>query len=82
MIDCNETLTRLYGYLDRELSATELAEVKEHLEHCPPCNKHFKFEAGVIRYIGDTCRGETAPESLTSRVKKLCASQTTTESLH
>ena len=47
---CEEVLQ---PYLDRELSASEQAEVERHLAACPDrwCEKRFKFEAGLRRLV-------------------------------
>ncbi len=68
MIDCRMTLERLYPYLDRELSEAEIEEVRAHLDLCPPCAKHFEFESGMIRVVGDACRKTEAPPELKSRI--------------
>jgi len=68
MINCRNCIERLYPYLDRELSKAELAEVQEHLNRCPPCAKHFEYEAGVLRFIGDCGRSVRAPEGLLQKI--------------
>jgi anti-sigma factor (TIGR02949 family) len=45
---CEEVLQ---PYLDRELTATEQAEVERHLARCSWCEKRFKFEAGLRRVV-------------------------------
>ena len=43
MIDCRDTLKKLYDYLDRELTPSEAREVQEHLERCRGCFDRFEF---------------------------------------
>jgi anti-sigma factor (TIGR02949 family) len=45
---CEEVLQ---PYLDRELNATEQAEIEAHLATCSWCEKRFKFEAGLRRVV-------------------------------
>ena len=68
MINCKTTVERLYPYLDRELSEQELDEVREHLALCPPCAKHFDFESGMLRIVGDVCRSVEAPDGLKAKI--------------
>lgn len=72
MIDCDEVVGRLYFYLDRELSPAEQAEVQEHLDACPPCQKRFRFEENVLHLVRRCCRDVSAPPELVARVRRLC----------
>lgn len=73
MLNCQEAVDRLYGYLDRQLSEEELAEVRQHLARCPHCDDHFRFEENVLRRVHQACRGVETPADLRERVLKLCA---------
>jgi mycothiol system anti-sigma-R factor len=68
-------IERLYPYLDRELTEDELGEVQDHLNRCPPCAKHFDYEAGVLRFVGDAGRSVCAPQRL---LEKILAARTAT----
>ncbi|CAN5479829.1 hypothetical protein BH23CHL2_BH23CHL2_15620 [soil metagenome] len=68
MTNCKMVIERLYPYLDRELSATEVEEIHEHLRRCPPCAKYFDFEAGMLRIVGDACRSVEAPPDLRAKI--------------
>lgn len=72
MLDCDEVLERLYYFLDRELSDAELAEVRSHLEACPPCRDRFTFEQNVLRRVGTCARKLNAPPSLVDKVRRMC----------
>jgi mycothiol system anti-sigma-R factor len=65
---CDETLVRLHGYVDRELSEAEMLEVQTHLDDCPPCDKHFHFEAQVKLLVHNKGCTERAPEHLVNRI--------------
>lgn len=69
---CKQTIEHLYQYLDRELSAEERLEVQRHLDQCPPCRDHFRFEENVLSIIGQRCRQTSAPTELRDRVRKMC----------
>jgi anti-sigma factor RsiW len=45
---CEEVLQ---PYLDRDLNATEVAEVEHHLAACVWCEKRFKFETDFRRLV-------------------------------
>jgi anti-sigma factor (TIGR02949 family) len=67
-IKCRETHARIHRYLDRDLTPDEMAEVRAHLERCPDCAKHFRFEHGVITTVGSICRKVQAPPTLVAKV--------------
>jgi mycothiol system anti-sigma-R factor len=66
-IDCNETIERLYHYLDGELTDTRRAEIREHLDECAPCLGAFDFESDLRNVIANRCK-DHVPESLRQRV--------------
>ena len=68
MMNCKETAARLQTFLDRELSETEVAEVRMHLDACPPCRDHFYFEEHLKRLVRDGACPERAPLSLRERI--------------
>lgn len=73
MINCQEAARKLYEYLDRQLTDEEAAEVLAHLERCPPCQDHFRFEQGVLTRVNQACREVEVPASLVERVRRICA---------
>ncbi|HXQ74878.1 MAG TPA: mycothiol system anti-sigma-R factor [Acidimicrobiales bacterium] len=66
-VDCNETIERLYHYLDGELTDERRSEIKRHLDECPPCLDAFGFEAELRQAIADRCK-DRVPESLRQRI--------------
>ena len=64
MLDCIQTLMRLHRYLDRDLTDEEVAEVKRHLDACPPCLHHVHFEDEIRRLVRTKCTGDGAPQRL------------------
>jgi len=66
--NCEETYQRMQDYLDRELSPSEMALVKEHLDGCGICSEEFEFEAKVLRKIGRSLVDTEIPPNLVERV--------------
>jgi mycothiol system anti-sigma-R factor len=69
-MNCRDSLERLNTFLDRELSEDEVQEVHVHLENCPPCVHHFRFESSVKRLVKRSCGEERASVELRARVSK------------
>ena len=70
-MDCADCLDRLYPYLDRELTPTELTEVRSHLDACGGCEDFFVIEDRFLARVRDCCTGEQgdkAPPDLRSRI--------------
>jgi mycothiol system anti-sigma-R factor len=66
-IDCNETLYRLYTYLDGELTEERRRQIKHHLDECETCFGAFDFEADLRTVIAQRCK-EQVPDALRQRV--------------
>ena len=71
-VDCNETIERLYHYLDGELTDERRVEIKRHLDDCAPCLDAFDFEAELRVRSSPTAARTTSP--------RRCASGSTTPS--
>ena len=70
---CEEVFRRLNDYLDRELSAAEMALVKEHLDTCGQCASEHAFEASVLRELKSKLRRIDLPRSLIDKVAAILA---------
>jgi len=66
-IDCNETIERLYHYLDGELTEVRRKEIQVHLDECGPCLGAFDFEVELRMVIANRCK-DHVPEALRQRV--------------
>lgn len=67
--DCQQVVERMGDYLDRELSAEEVALVKEHLEACWECKNAFRWEDSVLRLVKSKCESTTdMPEGLEDEI--------------
>lgn len=67
---CEEAFRRLDDYLDRELSAEEMAMVREHLETCAACTREFTFEASLLSAVRRKLRRIDLPPTLLDRINR------------
>jgi len=67
-MECDDCVKRLYAFLDTELSADEVTQVRKHLEGCDDCDDNFVFEARFLEQIRDCCTSDVAPVELRERV--------------
>ena len=54
--DCNETVERLYHYLDGELTDDRRRAIESHLDECGSCVEAIDFEAELRRVVADRCK--------------------------
>jgi anti-sigma factor (TIGR02949 family) len=48
---CGDCEQMMQPYLDGVLSDEQLQEAKEHLADCPGCDKRYRFEVTLRRYV-------------------------------
>jgi mycothiol system anti-sigma-R factor len=73
-MNCADCMERLDSFLDRELNDEELAQVRLHLELCPPCEEVFTLRADVKRLVKTCCEEQTgASQQLRDRLRKMMA---------
>jgi mycothiol system anti-sigma-R factor len=72
--DCQETIERLYHYLDGELTEERRRLIQRHLDDCSPCLGAYGFERELRRVIAEKCR-ERVPESLMAKVRAALAAE-------
>jgi len=66
--DCNETIERLYHYLDGELTQERRVQIQRHLEECSPCLQAVGFEQELRVVIARRCT-DRVPDELKERIK-------------
>jgi anti-sigma factor RsiW len=49
-------------YLDGVLSDEQVVEAKAHLADCPGCDKRYRFEVSLRRYVRVAATEEMSPE--------------------
>lgn len=69
-INCDEALSRLFEYLDRELDAQRHEEMERHLHACRACFSRVEFEKRLKGKLAGLGR-ETPPETFRQRIRKL-----------
>jgi mycothiol system anti-sigma-R factor len=70
-LSCEESLARVYEYLDGELDTGEHDAVRGHLEKCRKCYPHFDFERIFLDYVHELGAGEESRPGLMERVRKM-----------
>jgi mycothiol system anti-sigma-R factor len=68
MMPCEHVLARLWEYLDGELSSSDEAAVKKHLEICGRCYPRYDFQRAYLRYLSSIRDREPAPAELRRRL--------------
>jgi mycothiol system anti-sigma-R factor len=66
-VGCDETIERLYSYLDGELTEVRRVEIARHLDLCGPCVGAYGFEAELRKVIAMRCK-DRVPDALIKRV--------------
>ena len=67
-MNCGDALDHLYEFLDRELTPDVERQVREHLEACRPCVRHYDFEQAFLQFLQARCRARCAPPELKRRI--------------
>lgn len=62
--ECDDALTNLYQYLDREIEATTSEVIRTHLEDCSGCLRSFDFEARLKIVVRQRLSEEVPAEFL------------------
>jgi mycothiol system anti-sigma-R factor len=78
-VGCDETIERLYTYLDGELTEQRRLEITRHLDLCGPCVGAYGFEAELRKVIASRCR-ERVPDDLITRVADALSREHTRQS--
>ena len=70
MSDCDKCEQLLQGYLDRELSSSEVTVAEMHLEGCDYCRRRYRFEESLRQYVRTTAV-ERMPPGLMDKLAQL-----------
>jgi len=68
-VSCDETIERLYFYLDGELTDQRRIEISRHLDLCGPCVGAYGFEAELRKLVANRCQ-DHVPDALRERVAR------------
>jgi len=66
-VGCDETIEKLYFYLDGELTEQRRIEIARHLDLCGPCVGAYGFEAELRKLVVSRCH-DRVPDALRARV--------------
>jgi mycothiol system anti-sigma-R factor len=78
-VNCQDALAEIFLLLDRECSPERDAELRRHIEECPPCLEEYGIDEHLKHLLARKCGGEHAPDELK---RKLRASIRTTVERH
>lgn len=67
--DCSQVIAEVWTLLDGECTAETKAKLRQHLEECPGCLRHYGVEERIKALIARKCSGEKAPRQLFERVR-------------
>jgi mycothiol system anti-sigma-R factor len=65
---CGDVYSRVFPYLDQELSGEERAAVERHIAACPGCEEHFAFDGSVLRFVRQRVPRALCPPDLQDRL--------------
>ena len=64
VFDCEQTVRRLWDYLDGQLAPLDLAAVDAHLAECDRCPPHFEFERRFLDAVRDARHAVHIPDTM------------------
>ena len=67
--DCRQVIAEIWTLLDGECTPEAREKLREHLEACPECLRHYGLEERIKTLIARKCKGEKAPEHLRERLR-------------
>lgn len=67
--DCTQVLAEVYVLLDRECTGDHEAELRRHLEDCPPCLEEYGIGEQIKQLLARKCGGDHAPDQLKQRLQ-------------
>ena len=68
-VGCAEVNREVWTLLDGECTPETRERLRQHLEACPGCFKHYGIEERIKALIATKCSGEKAPEGLRARLR-------------
>jgi mycothiol system anti-sigma-R factor len=68
-VGCEETLAEIYLLLDRECSPERDAELRRHIDDCPPCLEEYGIDEQLKLLLARKCGGDHAPAELKRKLR-------------
>ncbi|HEX9864091.1 MAG TPA: zf-HC2 domain-containing protein [Acidimicrobiia bacterium] len=75
--ECDDALTNLYRYLDRETDVISAEQIRAHLDDCSGCLRSFDFESRLKVVIRERL-SEDVPAEFIQRLRQAVARESTT----
>ena len=72
--NCDDSLEKMYLYIDNELDAASAEVVRYHISDCPPCLDAFTFEER-LKVVVRTRLAEEVPAELLERLRTVIRSE-------
>jgi mycothiol system anti-sigma-R factor len=66
--DCGTMVSRLYNFLDGELTDERRVKIQSHLDGCPSCYSAFDFEAELRTVVANRAQTQVPPH-LVDRIR-------------
>ena len=66
---CDDVLSHVFEFLDKETDDSRRAIIAEHLEDCTSCLREFGIEAEFKALVRRRCGGDAPPSGLRERIK-------------
>lgn len=76
--DCEETVRKLYHFLDGALTEERRHAISRHLDSCGDCVEVIGFETELRRVVADRCK-DHVPEPLKVRIAEAIALESQAE---
>ena len=67
--ECAAVIAEVWTLLDGECTADTRDRLRQHLEDCPACLRHYGVEERIKTLIATKCSGEKAPQHLLEKVR-------------
>ncbi|PRX49074.1 mycothiol system anti-sigma-R factor [Prauserella shujinwangii] len=68
-VHCEEALAEIYLLLDKECSPERDAQLRKHIEDCPPCLEEYGIDEQIKQLLARKCGGDHAPAELKTRLR-------------
>lgn len=65
---CEKVLTKVYAYLDGEMSDDDCSEIRAHIDDCTDCLRAYGIEREFKALLARKCGCDAAPEELRAKV--------------
>jgi mycothiol system anti-sigma-R factor len=67
-MDCSNTLSQVYAYLDGEMGPDDCDKIREHLAQCGPCLTEYNIDQMLKTLVHRSCECEAAPTQLRMQI--------------